>query len=125
MRNKLINFFYNHRIIDSHIGIWKFHIWIYLLATYFDLYLIGISIQVYKWSIMRISLGYNHKKMPQNLSFKFLIFGKGIDTDKTYNQKVKQKVNEYFEKKKQALDEFRNKLSDAEKSLIEKYDVLR
>jgi len=59
MRNKIINFFYRNRIIDSHIGIWHLHIWIYLFATYFDMHIISISVYFKQFCIFGFSFELN------------------------------------------------------------------
>ena len=125
MKNKIINFFYDNRIIDSHFGFWKFHMWLYLLATYYDTYLIGIAIRIHKWQILRFYINLNHNAKPHTLSFKFLIFGVGVDTDKKYNQQAHENYEAYSKKSKQTLKEFKDSLNPEQKELIKQYDYLK
>lgn len=125
MRNKIINFFFNHRIIDSHIGVWKFHMWIYLLATYLDMHLISINIRIHRWSIVNFQIELNYNARPHNLSFKFTIFGVGIDTDKKYNQEIHKQYEEMRSKEKKALEDFRESLNPEQEILISQYEELR
>jgi len=124
--NKIIKFFHKHRIIDSHIGIWKIHLWIYVFATYYSLLnIFGVTISIYKRTILDLSVRLNPNKKPRLFSFKFTIFGMGIDTDKRYYEKVHKKVDEYFKKKDRALKEFKDNLSEAQRKLIQEYEYLR
>jgi len=125
MRNKIINFFYKHRIIDSHVGIWDIHLWLYFLATYFDLYLVGIIVQIYNWEILNIFLQLNRGKRPRSLSFKFKIFGIGFDADREYNKELHKEMEKSLAMKKVALKIFKDGLNDEQRELIEKYDSLR
>ena len=123
--NKIINFFYKHRIIDSHIGVWKIHLWLYVFATYCSLNIFGVIFSIYKRTILDFSIKINPNKKPRLFSFKFKIFGIGIDTDKRYHGEVHKKVDGYFKKKEQALKEFKDNLSEAQRKLIQEYEYLR
>jgi len=123
--NKIINFFNKHRIIDSHIGIWEIHLWLYVFATYYDLNIFGVILKIHKWTILKFFINLNRNKKPRLISFKFKIFGIGIDTDKKYHKEVHKRVDEYFKKKEQALKRFKDNLSEAQKKLIQEYEYLR
>ena len=123
--NKIIKFFHKHRIIDSHIGIWEIHLWLYVFATYYSLNIFGVIFSIYKQTILDFSVRFNPDKKPRLFSFKFKIFGIGIDTDKRYYEKVHKRVDEYFKKKEQALKEFKDNLSEAQRKLIQEYEYLR
>jgi len=76
-------------------------------------------------AILDFSVRFNPNKRPRLFSFKFKIFGIGIDTDKRYHEKVHKRVDEYFKKKEQALKEFKDNLSEAQRKLIQEYEYLR
>ena len=124
MKNKIINFFYRHRIVDSHIGLWDLHIWLYFLATYFDMHIIKISIYIRGFYIFLFDLELN-KSNPRLFSFEFKIFNLGFDTDKGYHKKVSEDIDKWLTGKKEEKNKFLDSLNEKEVKLIGKYDLLR
>jgi len=99
--------------------------WLYVFATYHNLYMFGVTFTIHRWTILNFSINLNYNKKPRLISFEFKIFGIGIDTDKRYYEKVHKKVDEYFKKKDQALKEFEANLSEEQRKLIQEYEYLR
>jgi len=125
MKNKIINFFYKNRIIDSHIGICGLNTWFYFFATYIDTHVISLHICFYKWSLLHFSIDLNCHIHPHSLRFIFKIGKWGIDTEKEWSKQSSIRCDEYFAKKKEALSKFKNKLTEKELKIIENYDYLR
>jgi len=123
LRSNIINFFYKHRVVDSHIGVLKVNIWLYVLATYLNLHLIGINISFNGWPIFRFYVDLC--KPPYNLIFKFMLFGFGIDTNRKRAKEAHIAVGEYFAKKEEALKNFKKSLNSEQSNLITEYENLR
>jgi hypothetical protein len=121
MKSSIVNFFYKNRIVDSHIGVFPFNIWIYFLATYLDLHIFQIIIQVKGFPLLVFGLDLNTGSNPRKLDFTFKICKFGIDTSKVYSQKCSKFVDEYFAKKKEAFKEFKETLTKPELEKAEKY----
>ena len=124
MKKKIVNFFYENRIIDSHIGIFPFHVWIYFLATYLDLHIFQIIVQFKGFPLLFFGLDLNTGSNPKKLSFTFKICKFGIDTDRAYSQSCSKFVDEYFAKKKEAFKEFKETLTESELEKAKKYNEL-
>ena len=119
MKIKLINFFYKHRIIDTHIGIADFHIWIYLLATYFDMHIFTLNISFARHSIFSFSVELN-KNRP-HLAFEFTLFNKGIDTNRERYRKSDEWYENYKKEQKQKFKELERKMTDKDKEVAKEY----
>ena len=118
--NRVIEFFYKNRVIDAHIGIWKLHIWLYFFCTYFNMYIIDITIK----NLIEIGLRINRDCVPRLFSFTFKIFNVGINTDKKYYAELCKRSKNYTEQKKETKKKFMNNLNEDEIDLIKEYDEI-
>ena len=124
MRNKIINFFYKNRIIDSHIGIWDLHLWLYLFATYFDMYIIRISICFKQFCIFAIGFELNKGKDRGLFEFAFKIFNVGFDTSKKHTAEVREWYEKYRLKRTEEFEELKKTLTEEEIEKAIKYKEL-
>ena len=112
MRNKIIEFFHRNRIIDSYIGIWQLHIWLYLFATYFDMYVIGISIYLKRFCIFNFTIELNKRGRLFEVTFKIL--NMGFDTSRKHMAEVHRQYEEMCIKEAEAFEAFKKTLTKEE-----------
>lgn len=124
MRNKIINFFYRNRIIDSHIGIWDLHIWLYLLATYFNMYVMGITFKIKRFYIFEIVITLNKNEERRLFDIEFKIFNIGFRTSEKYYSEINKRYEEDQIKRKKERNKFVNTLTQEELKKAIKYKEL-
>ena len=124
MKKKIVKFFWNNRIIDSHIGIWKFHIWVYFLATYFSFVRVfNISIYFRQFCIFKFRVDFN--STDKLFDFGFKILNIGYKTDKGYFEDAHKSYEEYKVKREKAFKEFKKNLTTEEINKAKQYCRLK
>ena len=124
MKHKIIKFFSDNRIIDTHIGIWHFHIWLYFFATYFScIYIFDVSIYFKQFCIFTLKLDFNKTNKP--FDFRFKVFNIGFDTSRKYYKGSNESYERYRKCREVAFKEFKDKLTEKELEKAKEYCRLK
>jgi hypothetical protein len=83
------------------------------MATYFDLHIFQLIIQIKSFPVLNIKWDLNYKyKNPRMFGFVFKIFKWGINTDKEYAKECSVRIDEYMKKQKKEKEKFVSGLTE-------------